>query len=299
MDQPIRERDLSSGDALALGLELGCGCAAELSAIMNFDLILFYRDAPFTQAAVEAGIRTVIVDWERGDKRERQQSFDTQISTQTAKDLHGARESTTARLICRLNRFGSWTESEVITAIEYGADEILLPMVRSLEQVEVVLEYTRGQCALGIMIETIDALEISSSFAQFSLARAYVGLNDLHIERDSRHIFTALEDGTVESVKQSIPSIPFGFGGLTLPDRGEPLPCSLIIAEIARLECSFSFLRRSFYRDIEGGELSVELPRLRAALGAAQQRSSGQIERDQLALLQAIGQLPDPPWREL
>jgi citrate lyase beta subunit len=101
---------------------------------MNFDLILFYRDDDFTRAAVEAGIRTIIVDWEKVDKHERQRNFDTQVNSLSARDLGAARACSDGHLICRINSFGTWTESEMKTAMEYGADEILLPMVDSIER---------------------------------------------------------------------------------------------------------------------------------------------------------------------
>jgi hypothetical protein len=149
------------------------------------------------------------------------------------------------------------------------------------------------------MIETDTAVKNAASFTRYPLARVYVGLNDLHIDRGSQHIFSAVADGTVERVKREIGHVPFGFGGLTLPEMGEPLPCLLLVAELARLECQFSFLRRSFYRDIEGRALSSEIPRMLAAMHAAVRRSPIEVDRDYEELLRAIGELPNPPWRAL
>jgi len=123
--------------------------------------------------------------------------------------------------------------------------------------------------------------------ARLPVSRVYVGLNDLAIERKTPNIFTAVADGTVERIRRAFP-VPFGFGGLTLPDRGHPIPCRLLIGEMARLPCDFSFLRRSFHRDIQGRVLAVEIPRLLEALQQARLRSPETVARDQSDLKQAI-----------
>ena len=107
----------------------------------------------------------------------------------------------------------------------------------------------------------------------------YVGLNDLAIERRSASIFEAITDGTVDRLRE-IFSVPFGFGGLTLPDRGHPVPCRLLINEMVRLNCHFSFLRRSFHRDIRGRPVSEGLRLIREALADAHSRLGGQVFRD-------------------
>ena len=105
------------------------------------------------------------------------------------------------------------------------------------------------------------------------LSRLYVGLNDLMIDRRSPTLFAALVDGTVERVRGAVPArIPFGVAGLTLPERGYPVPCRLLAAELARLDAAFTFLRRSFIADVAGRDLAVELPRVVGAVAAARRR---------------------------
>ena len=62
---------------------------------------------------------------------------------------------------------------------------------------------------------------------------------------------------------------PVGFAGLTLPDRGSPVPCGLLLAE---MECwlSFAFPRRSYQRDVPAHASHVDaLASIRAATTAA------------------------------
>lgn len=269
----------------------------ESERAVRFELVLFYSDEASTQSAVAAGVDAVIIDWESRGKETRQRGFDTQINLHTPDDLRRARRCTPATLICRANAPGPWTVGEIEMAIDLGAEEIILPYVRTLGEVEQALDRIRGRVGLGIMIETAAAVELAPKLNQYQLSRIYVGLNDLMIDRQTRHLFVALEDGTVERIRQAITAHPFGFAGLTLPDRGHPLPCHLLIAEIARLDCHFTFLRRSFYRDIQGRDVAVEVPGILEAIATARKRTPEQIAADKRALLEATARLPDGPWR--
>lgn len=252
-----------------------------------FQLILFSTDPCLIGRATAAGVDAVIVDWERLDKRERQSGADTQINRDTLEDLVRVRACTGVPVLCRINRTHAGTPAEVEQAIGAGADEILLPMVRTVEEVEAVLGLIGGRCDLGILVETEAAVALADRLARLPLSRAYAGLNDLAIERATPNLFGAVADGTVERVRRAF-SIPFGFAGLTRPDRGHPIPCRLLIGEMARLDCGFSFLRRSFLADVPGRDLARQVPRIRQAVSAARERSPGEVARDRAELCAAI-----------
>ena len=237
-----------------------------------------------------AGVEGVVVDWERKGKVERQARADTQIGCDTLADLRRIRAATHARVLCRINGYGPWTAREVQEAVGEGVDELLLPMVRGPEEVRGVLDLAGGRCGVGILVETLDAVARAAELARLPLARAYLGLNDLAIERQSGSIFAAVADGTLERARRPF-DVPFGFGGLTLPERGVPIPCRLLMGEMGRLGCRYSFLRRSFHRDVQGRELAVEIPRLLESLRALASRSPLEVEAERLALRRAIADL--------
>lgn len=252
----------------------------------DFELVLFSTDPQFISDAVSAGVDTIIVDWENAGKERRQAAADTQINYDTVDDLIRVRKSTDARVICRVNN-GTTTLTEVKDALAAGVDEILLPMVRSLEKVERVLDLVGGRCGVGILIETEEGVKLAGEFARLPLSRVYMGLNDLAIDRGTPNIFTALIDGTVERVRNEF-KFNFGFGGLTVTGGGFPIPCRLLIGELARMKCSFSFLRRSFHRDIQGRQMMVEIPELRRALYEAGCRTAPEIDLDRKALKEKV-----------
>lgn len=243
------------------------------------DLFLFTTNPTLAGEAIRAGVAGIVIDWEFRDKPERQSGFDTQINRDTPADLAAIRAALPgAHVLCRINGPGPALGPEIDAAIEAGASEILLPMVRDPREAEAAL--VRSGIPVGILIETAAAATRAADFATLPLARVYVGLNDLAIDRRSRSLFTALADGTVDRIREALPSVPFGVAGLTLPDRGDPIPCRLLTAELARLNCHFTFLRRSFLRDTARRDLTVEVPRIHEAFSQARDRESEKVSTD-------------------
>jgi hypothetical protein len=235
----------------------------------------------------EAGVDGFIVDWESKGKEKRQSGADTEINHDTPEDLRRVRASTASRVLCRLNQPGPWTRDEIDEAVASGVDEILLPMVRSPEEVLEAIRLVAGRCGVGILIETLDAVRHAAQLARLPISRAYVGLNDLSIERRSRSIFEPFTDGLVDGIRPLF-TVPFGLAGLTLPECGRPIPCRLLIGEMTRLSCGFSFLRRSWRRDMAGRDPRAELPRIRAAIERAGRRSAEEIARDRAELVETV-----------
>lgn len=253
----------------------------------GFSLWLFSVEPGFIQDAVRAGVTGVVVDWECTGKACRQLGADTEINHHTPEDLRRVRAATDGPVMCRINGLHDESASEIDRAISLGADELMLPMVRGPQEVERALDLVRGRRPLGILIETRAAVSLASELCALPISRAYVGLNDLAIDRGTPNIFEAVADGTVEEVRRAS-TVPFGFGGLTLPDAGDPIPCRLLIGEMARLGASFSFLRRSFHRDMRDRSLDVEVPLLLGTLRAAQSRTPEAVARDREELIAAV-----------
>ncbi len=231
------------------------------------DLFLFTVDPGWGADVVAAGAAGIVVDWERRGKARRQLGEGTQINADTADDLARMRAATDGRVLCRINGHGPWTGVEVDEAIARGADEILLPMVRTADEVDRTLDLVAGRCGLGILIETQDAVDRAAQLARRPLSRIYLGLNDLRIDRRSVELFRPLVDGTADDVRAEVAQ-PFGVGGLTLPESGFPVPSGLLSAELVRLGADFTFLRRSFTTDMVGRDPFTEVPRLLQAVAA-------------------------------
>ncbi|MBM3262899.1 MAG: hypothetical protein FJY97_05670 [candidate division Zixibacteria bacterium] len=130
-----------------------------------FQLFLFSVEPTLVKTATAAGVDGFIVDWEQNGKENRQTGYDTQINANTLDDLKRVRSCTDALVICRLNAYGLATKSEIEKAVAAGADEVLLPMVRTVEEVECVIGQVRERCRVGILIETMSAVSLASSIS--------------------------------------------------------------------------------------------------------------------------------------
>jgi hypothetical protein len=252
------------------------------------ELLLFHTDPAVVAEATDAGIAGFIVDWETRGKAHRQAGAGTQINDDTLADLERVRAATGARVLCRVNGFGPWLRREIDCAVDAGADEVLLPMVRHPNEVDRALDMVAGRCGLGILIETRAGVRATPELVRRPLSRVYVGLNDLRIDRGSNELFEPLIDGTVDRVRSYVDGPRFGVAGLTLPERGAPVPSRLLAAELVRIRAEFTFLRRSFLADTAGRPLAPAVAAIRDHLAGLAQRPPQELRPDRQALVRIV-----------
>ena len=216
----------------------------------SLELMLFETSGAGAQAMIRESVPRLLVDWETVGKHTRQAGYDTEIEPQSVATLEEIAQVAPGRTWCRVNRIGPYTKQEVDEAIAAGATGIFLPMVRHPEEVDSFLRAVNERCETGILIETVDAMACLADLSQMPLSRVYFGLNDFAISRGHHFIFTAVLDGSVQRAREAFAGTPFGFGGVTAVERGDPVPCARLIEEMERLNCQFTFMRRSFRRDI-------------------------------------------------
>ena len=265
---------------------------------MTVEPYLFSSDRRLVAAVAGDGqpntrVAAVVVDWEQRGKDTRQANavdrigIDTQINTDGPDDLAAVASMSAVPVLCRLNRWTQSSPAEMEVAIDCGASEVILPMVRGPAEVIAAIATARGRVGVGIMVETVDATLAAARLAKLPITRAYLGLMDLALERRSRSIFDAVADGTVERVRGSFDT-PFGFGGLTVPGGGSPIPSRLLAAEMVRLDCTFSFLRRSFIGD-SGHDPAAGVRSIRKMVGGLDARAMTAIESDRRELMALVG----------
>lgn len=261
----------------------------DIPVVHALDLMLFENDPEQARRALDYGVDCFLIDWEDKGKDERQSGYDTQILPGTPTDLRLIANIPGAKAWCRLNRFGPWTADEVDKALQAGACGIFLPMVTRIEEVERYLEYINGRCSAAILIETLEAVTLTEELSDLPLERIYFGLNDFSISRGDRFLFKAVLDGTVEHVRNRIQdNIQFGFGGVTSIEYGSPVPCIHLIQELARLRCSFSFLRRSFKRDLNRQDPATMVSDIRRFWTRQFLRTPDEIHADREQLLMIL-----------
>ena len=252
------------------------------------NLFLFHKETYLTEQALDAGINGIVIDWENKGKVIRQNGFETEINAHTKDTLIDAGKYKT-HIMCRVNGYPHFSENEIYDAINLGADEILVPMLKSINQVEKILKIVNNQCLLSILIETPEALEAERGFLHENIHRYYFGLNDLNIAYQSSNLFSPILEKSFDYIK----GLPynFGFAGLTHFSLGKPIPSKLLLAEMLRLGMNFSFLRRSFYRDLEKYTVKEIIESIKDGCEKLKSRSENEIKSDYYQLCEYVSGL--------
>jgi hypothetical protein len=257
----------------------------------NLELVLFENDLKSARRHIQCGIGSFLVDLELVGKDIRQLGFDTEINAGTMDDIRALSEISQARVWCRLNRFGTYTACEVEEAIVSGAAVLILPMATSLQEVRDFLSLIGSRCESCIMIETRESVRFAPELESMPIDSVFFGLNDYAICRGSRNIFEAIENGTVESVIRAMPTKRSGFGGLTHMSLGSPVPSAKLLEELCRLDCKFTFLRRSFRRDSQKIDPSQIVLGINNYWQACKSRSSDKTAEDHQEFIKLLGHI--------
>jgi hypothetical protein len=259
----------------------------------DLELMLFERSPQSAREVLPFGIGSFMLDWEYLGKTERQHGFDTEVEPVGVAELAAVAAVPGVAAWCRINHDGPHTADEIEFAIGAGACGIFLPMVTEPGEVERFLRRVDGRCGVGILVETARALACVDDMAGLPLDRVYFGLNDFAICRGRGSIFGAVLDRSVERAREAFADTPFGFGGVTAIDAGSPVPCRRLIEEMARLDCRFSFLRRSYRRDVQRIGVPALVEGVRAYWRRCRARSRDDVDRDRRALEQLLREVCD------
>lgn len=219
---------------------------------MNNDFLdfMFITNNPeIAKVAQETGVKRVWVDLEILGKEERQPGMNTVKSGHTLEDISKIKNVlTTSELLVRINPIHSGSEEEIHEVISRGADMIMLPYFRSVEEVELFLKYVNGRVKTTLLFESKESVELLDDIlAHGGFDEAHIGLNDLHLSYGLTFMFELLSNGMVERICKKFKSahIPYGFGGIAKIGEGL-LPAERIITEHYRLGSTRAILSRSF-----------------------------------------------------
>lgn len=222
---------------------------------MSLKLMYITNKTDIAQIAESAGVDRIFVDMEYIGKAERQGGMDTVQSHHTVEDVRRIRAAVeTAEVLVRVNPVHDATadycstEEEIDSVISAGADIIMLPFIKSAEEVRRFIRAVDGRAGNMLLIETPQAVEAIDEILDIEgIDELYIGLNDLSLGYGKKFMFELLADGTVEKLclKFKLKQIPYGFGGIASIGKGL-LPGECVIREHYRLGSTCSILSRSF-----------------------------------------------------
>lgn len=222
---------------------------------MALKLMYITNNPDVARIAEEAGVDRIFVDMEYIGKADRQGGMDTVQSCHTVEDVRRLRPVVKkAQLMVRINPMHSGTaeynssREEIEAVIEAGADVIMLPYFKTVEEVKLFVELVAGRAKTFPLVETPEAVAaIDEILAVPGIDEIHVGLNDLSLGLGRTFMFELLSDGTIDALAEKFKAagIPFGFGGIASLGRGI-LPSEYVVREHYRLGSTATILSRSF-----------------------------------------------------
>jgi len=222
---------------------------------MALKLMYITNRPEIAQIAETAGVDRIFIDLEYIGKADRQGGMDTVQSHHVLDDVKRISEAiTTAELLVRVNPIHDATdeyissEEEIGTAIDNGADIIMLPFFKTVGEVKRFISAVNKRAKTMLLLETPEAVEIVDDLLCLEgIDFIHVGLNDLSLGYGMKFMFELLTDGTIERLctKFREKNIPYGFGGIASLGKGM-IPAEMIIKEHYRLGSTCAILSRSF-----------------------------------------------------
>ena len=205
--------------------------------------------------AEDVGVDWIFIDMEFIGKDSRQGGLDTVQNHHTVEDVKKIRKAITkAKLLVRVNPIHEALENypsskdEIDAVIEVGADIIMLPFFKTVEEVRAFINYVGGRAKTLLLVETVEAADLIDEILEVpGIDMIHLGLNDMHLEKGMKFMFQLLADGTVDRLGGKIKAkgIPFGFGGIAQLNTGM-LPGAEVLKEHYRLGSSMVIVSRSF-----------------------------------------------------
>ena len=254
--------------------------------------------------ADDSGVDRIFVDMEYIGKDERQARLDTVKSHHSIDDIKRVRDVVQrAEVLVRVNPIHdesfqyTSSEEEIDNAIKAGADVLMLPMYKSISEVNRFVNAVNSRSKIMVLAETPDSIRIMDEVFRIQMVEEiHLGLNDLHLSLHRKFMFELLADGTVENLCKNIGRFrkKYGFGGIARIGYGL-LPAEYIIREHYRLGSTISILSRSFCninmmdneKEIER-LFQVELKRIRETEAEAERMSFEELERNKGVVAQLV-----------
>ena len=221
---------------------------------MSLKLMYITNNPLIAAIADRTGVDRVWIDLESLGKEARQHGMNTVKSNHLPEDVKTIKPILqNAQLMVRINPINPNTADEIDTVIDYGADIIMLPYYKTVDQVNTFLKCVNKRVKTILLLETKEAVEILDEVLKLEgVDEIHIGLNDLHLSYNKTFMFELLADGTVEKLCNKLRDngIPYGFGGIAKLGEGL-LPAEYVIAEHYRLHSGAAILSRSFYDSVD------------------------------------------------
>ena len=203
-------------------------------------------------------VDTIFVDLEIIGKESRQRNTNSLISYHSEEDVKKLRSKIhSSKLGVRINPKNKDSGREIKQVINYGADVIMLPMFKRVQEVNEIIEIVGDQCSIDLLVETPQALKILNVLPLQKIRFLHFGINDLSIALGKEKMFEMFFNQEMIACTKylSNKNISFGIGGIGA--KGAlPFDPKLILAANILLGSKRLILSRSFLSKIKELELN-------------------------------------------
>ena len=216
---------------------------------MALKLMYITNSTEVALIAEKYGVERIWIDLEDRGKDARQRGLDTVKSHHKIADIAKVKPGlTTSEMLVRVNSWYEGSVNEINEVIRAGADIIMLPYWKTVDEVKLFIDTVGGRCKTVLLLETKEAVEcVDEVLKLHGIDEIHIGLNDLHLSYGLDFLFQPLINGTVEMLCEKIAAagIPYGFGGIARIGDGV-VPAEKIILEHYRLGSTRAILSRTF-----------------------------------------------------
>lgn len=200
--------------------------------------------------ASKAGVDRIFIDLEVLGKQERQGGMDTVQSRHSLDDILKIKDVVvhSTELLVRSNPIHANSKQEIDTIIRNGADVVMLPYFKTVEEVTKFVDIINGRAKVNLLLETPEAVDKLDEILDLNgIDEIHVGLNDLHLGYKMKFLFQVLTEGIVDKIGEKVlkAGIKFGFGGIASLGKGI-VPAEMIIKEHYRIGSTCAILSRAF-----------------------------------------------------
>lgn len=213
------------------------------------------KNPEIARIAEKAGVDWIFVDMEFIGKDSRQGGLDTVQNHHKVDDVANIKSAVQkAKVLVRVNPIHDAlsdypaSKDEIDAVIKAGADIIMLPFFKTVQEVETFINIVQGRAKTCLLLETPEAAAILEQITDIpGIDMIHIGLNDMHLALHMKFMFELLADGSLDKWASIIKgkNIPFGFGGLASLDGGA-IPGHMILKEHYRLGSQMVIISRSF-----------------------------------------------------
>ncbi len=206
-------------------------------------------------------IDTYYIDLEIIGKEERQKNRNSLISYHKLDDIDIVRNALNkTSLGVRINPINNYSESEINSCIKRGANVLMLPMFKKLEEVEEFINIIDKRCSIDLLVETPEALSFIDKLPFKKIRYIHFGINDLSIAFNYKIIFQMYFEEKLKKATKYLKdnNITFGIGGIGNFDA-KPFSPNLIFSAAISNGAERIILSRNFLSKINKVEISKSI----------------------------------------